>query len=108
MNIDSIIKQVYQNAHANVFLASFMPFIHRWKSAELIQAWLRAGFQHFLDNQVLCYNGVKDLPIHFVGSVAKYFETELWDVLQANELQPGQIVKKPAKSLAHFILDRHE
>ncbi len=107
MTVDAIVEQVYQNSHANVFLASFMPFIHRWKSSDLVQAWLRSGFQHFLDNQVLCYEGVKDLPIHFVGSVAKYFQEELEQVLNENDLKLGRIMKKPAHALATFVLDQH-
>lgn len=108
ISVEEIVEKIYQNKHANVYLASFMPFIHRWKSTELVQKWLKEGFQHFLDNQVLCYKGVRDMPIHFVGSVAKFFESELEITLEKNGLQLGQIVKQPAHALASFVLKHHE
>lgn len=108
ISVEEIVEKIYQNKHANVYLASFMPFIHRWKSTELVQKWLKEGFQHFLDNQVLCYEGVRDMPIHFVGSVAKFFESELEVTLEKNGLQLGQIVKQPAHALASFVLKHHE
>src|SRR6056297_98314 len=108
ISVDKIVKKVYQTTHANVYLASFMPFIYRWKSSDLIQGWLRKGFQHFLDNQVLCYQGVQEMPINFVGSVAKFFEAELEATLVKNNLEMGQIVKQPAHALARFVLEQHE
>jgi len=105
--MDVLIEKVYRNTHANVYLASFMPFIHRWKSLELIQGWLSHGFQHFLDNQVLCYENIQQMKIHFVGSVAKFFQEELEQTLEKNELELGQIVRNPAHALANFVLERH-
>ncbi len=106
-NMDVLIQKVYRNEDANVYLASFMPFIHRWKSMDFIQKWLNEGFKHFLDNQVRCYENVQNMPIHFVGSVAKFFQTELEKSLEEKNLKLGQIVKKPAHALANFVLERH-
>ncbi|NBC02603.1 MAG: hypothetical protein GVY20_02760 [Bacteroidetes bacterium] len=107
-NMDILIQKVYRNTHANVYLASFMPFVYRWKSMDFIQDWLQDGFKHFLDNQVLCYDNVHNMPIHFVGSVAKLFQPELEKSLEERQLSLGQIVKKPAHALANFVLERHQ
>ena len=94
-----IIKAVYQQERPNVFLASFMPFIHKHRAHPFMQTMLRRGFRTFLLIQVSCFRDFRKMPVHFVGSVAWFFQEEL--KLEADRLgiTLGQFIHKPINHL---------
>lgn len=99
LNKEIIIEKIYKTPRANVFLASFMPFFHAHRTDEFINKILRNGFRQFFLNHVLCFQGYRNLPVHFVGSVAYFFSAEL--LIEANRLgiTLGQIVPRPIEKL---------
>ena len=58
-----IIDKVYREPDPNVFLASFMTFIGKHKDQPLFQAWLREGFQAFVDVHVKCFSNWQNLCV---------------------------------------------
>ncbi len=96
------LKQVYSMPRPNAFLASFMPFIFEWKEDENIQKMIKDGFTTFVDTQIKAFPEHKDVPLHFVGSVAYYFKSILEEVLNERELKLGQIVKRPLEGLMAY------
>ena len=94
-----IIKSVYQEERPNVFLASFMPFYEKHRHVLELKHMLKAGFKSYISNHILCYDEVAELPIHFVGSIAKIFYPELLEVASYMDLELGKIVQSPIDEL---------
>ena len=99
-----IIDKVYREPDPNVFLASFMTFIGKHKEQPLFQAWLKEGFQAFVDVHVKCFSNWQNEPVHFIGSVAYHFQEELRSVCEADGVTVGAIIKKPIDGLASYHL----
>ena len=99
---DDIVNRVYQEPNANVFLASFMTFIGRHQEVPQIISLLEEGFQAFIDVHVKCYENYKEVPVHFVGSVAYHFQPVLRHVCEREGISVGQIIKRPIDGLANY------
>tara|TARA_X000000950_G_C13767174_1_gene599364 strand:- start:401 stop:1126 length:726 start_codon:yes stop_codon:yes gene_type:complete len=101
---DDIINKVYLEPDPNVFLASFMTFIGKHKAQPLFQAWLKAGFEAFVDVHIKCFSNWREEPVHFIGSVAYHFQDELKAVCAERGVNVGAIIKKPIDGLASYHL----
>ena len=60
------------------------------------------GFQIFIENQIFQYSNAKDIPIHFVGSIAFYLREELENILKRNGLKIGKVIKQPIDGLVSY------
>ncbi|KAA3634494.1 MAG: hypothetical protein DWQ02_11340 [Bacteroidetes bacterium] len=94
-----IIERVYRGERPNAFLASFMPFISKHREDESIQKMLQKGFRSFLLIQVMCYEQFRKVPVHFVGSVAHYFQDEINQEANRLGIQTGQFIQRPINQL---------
>lgn len=99
---DDIVNRVYKEPNANVFLASFMTFIGRHQEIPQIISLLEEGFQAFIDVHVKCYENYREVPVHFVGSVAYHFQNVLRHVCEREGIQVGHIIKRPIDGLAQY------
>ena len=91
---DEIIRRVYRETFPNRFLAGFCPFLSRHRFEAAIHALLVEEFSRFFTRNVANY-GKKDLPVHFVGSVAYYFREELEQAAVRTGFRLGNIQKAP-------------
>lgn len=107
-NLDknTIFENVYWKPYANVYLASFMKFISDRKEDTYFKIMITNGMSDFLKTHVCSYENHQQVPVHFVGSIAHYFENELR--IAANELgiQIGQIIRKPITSLVDYHINQ--
>ncbi|WP_443945869.1 N-acetylglucosamine kinase [Pedobacter sp. AW1-32] len=103
---ESIITNVYQKPFPNIYLAGFSRFMANHKSHPFIQEILTKGFQEFIDTNVKDYPRYTDVPCHFVGSIAYYYQEELRTVLAANGIQAGKILQKPIEDLFKYIIQK--
>ena len=99
---DDIVNRVYKEPNANVFLASFMTFLGRHQEVPQIISLLEEGFQAFIDVHVKCYDNYREVPVHFVGSVAFHFQSVLRHVCAREGIEVGQIIKRPVDGLANY------
>ncbi|MBO75616.1 MAG: hypothetical protein CMD33_10115 [Flavobacteriales bacterium] len=99
---DDIVNRVYQEPNANVFLASFMTFLGRHQEVPQIISLLEEGFQAFIDVHVKCYENYREVPVHFVGSVAYHFQSVLRHVCAREGMSVGHIIKRPIDGLAEY------
>ena len=99
---DHVIKKVYQEEHANVYLASFAPFASENIRHPFFWEIVFSGFKEFLENHVLCFPQAREVPVHFVGSIAWYFSEILGNVMDHMDLKPGSIVQKPLDKLIEY------
>lgn len=97
-----IIDKVYRKPFPNRFLASLTPFLSENISEPAILSLVKKGFDSFVKRNLLQYNGCKTLPIHFVGSIAFYFQDVLKEVIQENGLTLGKISQNPMAGLIEY------
>lgn len=96
---DNILQSVYQLPYPNRFLSTFAPFAHEHRNNPLIKSILERQFRLFFERSVLLLEESKILPIHFVGSVASFFEEEIRYSAAQIGLNLGNIQKDPMPGL---------
>jgi len=100
----TIINKVYREPNRNVFIASLMPVLIRYKDLPYSQQLIRQGFHEFVDIHVKCFEEYKHCEVNFVGSVASLLEKELRTVCNESEINIGRIVRRPLQNLAKYHL----
>ena len=103
---NSIVTKVYNERNANVWLASLTVFLSRHKEDSYIKELIRNGMREFMELYVLHYDRYKELKVHFVGSLAFYFEKELKEVAATLQIQVGKIIKQPVEELMNYFLKK--
>lgn len=106
VNKDIVINNIYQKPFPNAYLANFSRFMIANKSHSFIQQLLRDGFQEFIDTNIKDYKMYKTIPCNFVGSIAYYYQEELREVCQKNQINVGKILQKPIEGIFEYILKR--
>ncbi len=99
---DHVKAQLYHSDAPNVYLASFMPFMHRWRHETYIRDLLQRGFSDFIRLRILPYPAAGRAPLYFVGSVAHFFADELQSAAREAGLKIEKIIQRPADELARF------
>jgi N-acetylglucosamine kinase-like BadF-type ATPase len=102
---DELVRRVYNEPHANVYLASFMRFIGKFRDHAHVKAWLREGMTKFIDIHIQCYPQYKEVNTHFVGSVAYYFHDILEECCESMDVNMGRIIQKPIDGLVEYHLN---
>ena len=97
-----IFENVYEKPNANVYLASFTRFIGKYKEEPFVKEMLIQGMRDFLINHVCCFENYKELPVHFIGSVAFHFQDELVIAAKELDVKMGRIIKQPIKNLVDY------
>jgi N-acetylglucosamine kinase-like BadF-type ATPase len=101
---DMIVDRVYREPNANVFIASFMPFIAKHKANPFFSEMVYKGFKHFMAVHVCCYDNYKNTEVHFVGSLSKIFEKELDQAAKELGITVTSIIQKPVQGLVDYHL----
>lgn len=105
MGKDELIHHVYMMPNANVFIASFMPFIAKHKANPYISAMVKEGFKRFIDVHVCCYKNYKEVEVSFVGSLSAIFEKELHEAAADYGVTIGNIIQRPVEHLVNYHLN---
>ena len=74
-------------------------FLIENKDHAYCQSLIRKGLSLFIENQIFQYPEAKEVPIHFVGSIAFYLEKELSVLIDEYGLIKGKILKRPIDGL---------
>ncbi len=107
LNKDSIVDRVYMKPHANVYLASFMPFITSFKHEPYVRDMIRKGLAAFIDTHVLCFRDAALVPCNFVGSVAHFHGDILREVCEERGVRMGKIVHRPIEGLYEYHIKHY-
>jgi N-acetylglucosamine kinase-like BadF-type ATPase len=103
---DVVFERVYMKPYANVFLASFMRFCSEHREKQYIKDMIHEGMYEFLNIHVCCYKNYREVPVHFVGSIAFYFEEILREHCKNLHIQVGVITNKPVDELVRYHLEK--
>ncbi len=96
---DVIKENVYRRENPNTYLAKFAKFIIENKEVPEMKTIIKDGLQRFISHQILQFEEAKNLPIHFIGSIAFYLKDEIYESLKKNGLHLGNVVKRPIDGL---------
>ncbi len=102
---DQIVNHVYREPNANVYIASFMPFIAKHKDEPFFSEMMYQGFKKFMEVHVCCYENYRDTEVHFVGSLSKIFEAELNKAARELGVSITSIIQKPVTGLVNYHLN---
>jgi glucosamine kinase len=102
---ESLVNRIYREPNANVFIASFMPFIAKHKDSPFFRKMITDGFKKFMEIHVCCYDDYKNKEVNFVGSISLIFERELNAAGEELGIEIGRIIPKPIHALVQYHLD---
>lgn len=99
---EGIFEAVYNKPNANVYLASFMRFASDHKNHAYFKEMIYQGLAKFISIHVWCFDNFREVPVHFVGSVAYYFKEVLEEVARNHRFTVGKTEKRPVDPLADY------
>ena len=99
---DQIKENVYRKENPNTYLAKFAQFIVKNKEVLEMKSIIEDGLQRFISHQILQFENAKDVPIHFIGSIAHYLKDEIDIALKRNGLRLGNVVRRPIDGLVQY------
>lgn len=102
---ETIFEGVYRNPHENVYLASHMKVLSDFRDRPWVVKLIYDGLCEFLDIHVTGYKEHRDVPVHFIGSVAYYFNDILLDACAHYGITIGKIIKQPIHDLVQYHID---
>ena len=100
------IKNTIYAGSGNVYLASFTRFLAAHKSHYFVQQLVADAFGELIDRHIRKYRGNNEVPVHFVGSVAHYFQDILRICLVERGMQLGKVIQRPIDALVQYHLSR--
>ncbi len=100
-----LVRKVYNEPNANVYLASFMKFIGKFKDHPHVKNWMVDGFRHFLKIHVKCFENWSSVKVHFIGSVAFHFQEYLAEACEKENVDLGEVIKKPIDNLVRYHIE---
>lgn len=102
LDADVIKQNFYKEPNPNAYLATFAKFLIKNKEEVLFQSFIREEMTVFIENYIMQYDNCKEVPVHFVGSIAFYLKDELKTILSEYGIQMGNILRRPIDGLIEF------
>lgn len=96
---DSVKNHLYKNPNPNTYLATFARFLIENRNHDYCQSLIQRGLIEFVECQILQFEDAREIPIHFVGSIAFYLQNELKAVLDHYQMELGKVLKRPIEGL---------
>jgi|TARA_A100001015_G_scaffold4784_1_gene6083 N-acetylglucosamine kinase-like BadF-type ATPase len=102
LNPDTVKENIYRRENPNTYLATFSKFLIQHKSNAVFQSIIADGLQRFIEHQILQFDDAREVPVHFIGSIAYFLKDEIELSFQKNKLRLGSIVQRPIDELVNF------
>ncbi|SEA31538.1 hypothetical protein SAMN05443667_103219 [Flavobacterium gillisiae] len=99
---DFIKSKLYKEDNPNAYLATFAKFLIQHKDTEFCRKIIFKGMKSFVKNYIKQYDNCKEVPVHFVGSIAFYLKEELQETFDKYELQLGNVLRRPIDGLIAY------
>lgn len=100
---EEIFDNVYRKPRPNVYLASFGRFLSDNKDHYYINRLVRQGLLEFVDIHVCRFPNYQQVPVHFVGSIAHFFQDILKEVCDTKRITIGKVMKQPVDGLVDYF-----
>lgn len=102
MSLENILDAIYTKPAPSRFLASFSNFINENRNHPYIYNLITEAFRAFYKYQVCCYERHKEVPVHFVGSVAYHYRDILTAIGLEFGVNTGKFIKAPIDGLVEY------
>jgi N-acetylglucosamine kinase-like BadF-type ATPase len=99
---DVIKRNIYKESNPNTYLASFAEFIFRNERNAYSDKVLEKGINVFFKTRILTFKEVKDVPVHFVGSIAFFSKDIIEKVAKKHKVTLGTILRRPIDGLIEY------
>jgi len=96
---------IYGSNHANVYLASFMPFIYQFHTHDYVKNMIKKGIDAFIDIHVNCFKNYPSKQVGFVGSMAYLFQDQLKISLESHGYELAKVIKSPGRELVKYLIE---
>ena len=96
-----IIQKVYREPMGNRFLATTSLYIEEHLDNSLLRDLVVQNFRQFFRSNIEPY-GHKDLPVHFVGSMAFHYRSQLEEAARLEGYTIGQTMQSPMEGLIKY------
>ena len=106
LTTEQVLLHLYKKPMPAKYLASFAKFIFQVGSADTyIQSLLEKGFEELIEYQFKLWPEYKNIPIHFIGSIAYFAQDVLRNTLISKDMIAGSIFKAPIQGLHTYHID---
>jgi N-acetylglucosamine kinase-like BadF-type ATPase len=102
LDADYIKSKLYKEANPNAYLATFAKFLIQNKDHEFCKKIIFKGMKSFIKNYIRQYDNCKEVPVHFVGSIAFYLKDELQIMFDKYEMKLGNVLRRPIDGLIAY------
>ena len=108
LGADAIKHNLYKEPNPNAYLATFAKFLIQYKNDPFCQKIIFSDLENFVENYIKQFENYKEVPIHFIGSIAFYLKTELKQVLEKHGMQLGNVLRRPIDGLIKFHIPKSD
>ena len=102
VDADYIKQNLYKEPNPNAYLATFAKFLIKHKDTEFCKRLIYREMESFVENYVEQFENCKEVPVHFIGSIAFYLKEELTEVLQKRGITIGNVLRRPIDGLIDY------
>ncbi len=102
LSADFIKSKLYKEPNPNAYLATFAKFLIQNKEHEFCKKIIFKGMKSFVKNYIRQFDNCKEVPVHFVGSIAFYLKDELQITFDKYELKLGNVLRRPIDGLIAY------
>ncbi len=99
---EEFLEKIYQQEKPSTFLATFSKFIFQHLKEPYCYKLVYDSFAEFYENNVMAYEGYKNLKVHFVGSIAFYYSDLLRQVANDKGVTVKNILETPIAGLTLY------
>lgn len=99
---DPVKHNLYKEPNPNAYLATFAKFLIKHKDTEFCRQYIFEEMEAFVDNYIKQFDNYKEVPVHFIGSIAFYLKEELQSVLDKHGIKLGNVLRRPIDGLIEY------
>ncbi|HWA34728.1 MAG TPA: hypothetical protein VG737_11385 [Cyclobacteriaceae bacterium] len=99
---EEFLERIYQGEKPSTFLATFSKFIFQHLKEPYCYKLIYDSFAEFYENNVMAYEGYKNLKVHFVGSIGFYYSDLLRQVANDKGITVKNILETPIAGLTLY------
>ena len=104
---DYIKHNLYKEPNPNAYLATFAKFLIKHKDTDFCKKLIENELTDFVENYIKQFENYTEVPVHFIGSIAFYLKEELQEKLHKNNIQLGNVLRRPIDGLiAYHVLNK--
>ncbi|MFD2909110.1 N-acetylglucosamine kinase [Flavobacterium ardleyense] len=106
LDADVIKQNLYKEPNPNAYLARFAQFLIQHKDHPYCKKYIDEEMEAFVTYYIEQFEDCKEIPVHFIGSIAFYLKDELTELLSKRGIHIGKVLRRPIDGLiAYHILN---